>query len=59
MKQAFGNETMGHTLTFEWFKCFRNGRTSTDDDIHSGHPSTGVTDANIAEVCEKIHENYW
>ncbi|KAJ4440230.1 hypothetical protein ANN_08369 [Periplaneta americana] len=33
----------------EWFKCFKNDRTSVDDD-RSGQPSTDITPENVAAV---------
>jgi hypothetical protein len=33
LKTAFGNEALGRPQTYEWWKRFRGGRTSTDDDL--------------------------
>jgi hypothetical protein len=33
LKQAFGDDALGHIQTHDWFK---NGRTSVDDDKRSG-----------------------
>jgi hypothetical protein len=32
LKTAFGNEAFGLTQTYEWWKRFKDGQTSTDDD---------------------------
>ena len=32
MKIVFGEEVMCRTQTYEWWKCFKEGRTSVDDD---------------------------
>jgi hypothetical protein len=32
LKTAFGNEALGRIQTYEWWKRFKDGRTSTDDD---------------------------
>jgi hypothetical protein len=45
---TFGEPEMGRTQTFQWFAKFRNGLTSVEDIEHSGHPSTAVTDENVA-----------
>lgn len=58
LKRAFGKEAMGQTQTYEWFKRFKNSRTSPGDDECSGHPSTGINinDENVAKIRQKIHE---
>jgi hypothetical protein len=40
LKQAFGDSCMSCSQTFEWFGCFKNGRTANDD--RSGRPSTAT-----------------
>jgi hypothetical protein len=35
IKQAFGDDALGQTQTYDWFNQFKNGRTSVDDDKHS------------------------
>jgi len=54
LKIAFREEAMGRIQTYEWWKCFKEGRTSVDDDPRSGRPSTSKTDDNVAKVCEVI-----
>ena len=51
LKIAFGEEAMCRTQTYEWWKRFKEGRTSVDDDPRSGRPSTSKTDDNVA--------NFW
>jgi hypothetical protein len=36
LKTAFGDEALDRTQTYEWWKHFRDGQTSTDDDPCSG-----------------------
>jgi len=57
LKIAFGEEAMCRTQTYEWWKHFKEGRTSVDDDPHSGRPSTSKTDDNVAKVIEVIRPN--
>ena len=57
LKIAFGEEAMCRTQTYEWWKRFKDGRTSVDDDPRSGRPSTSKTDDNIAKVREVIRSN--
>jgi len=56
LKIAFREEAMGRTQMYEWWKLFKEGRTSVDDDLRSGQPSTSKTD-NVAKVREVIHSN--
>jgi hypothetical protein len=57
LKTAFGNEALGRTQTYEWWKRFKDGRTSSDDDPHSGQLSVSKTAEIVAEVREVIHFN--
>jgi hypothetical protein len=57
IKQAFGDDALGQTQTYDWFNRFKNGRTSIDDDERSGRPSTGTTPENVAKVREVIRED--
>ena len=57
LKIAFGEEAMCRTQTYEWWKRFKEGRTSVDDDPRSGRPSTSKTDDNVAKVREVIRSN--
>lgn len=44
IKTAFGDDALSRSKTFEWFKGFKNGRESTEDDPRSGRPSTSKSD---------------
>jgi hypothetical protein len=57
LKQAFGDDALGQTQTYDWFNQLKNGRTSIDDDKHSGRPSTGTMQENVAKVIEVIRED--
>jgi histone-lysine N-methyltransferase SETMAR len=54
LKEAFGDNAMSQSKTFLWYKRFKDGRTSVDDDERSGRPSTSTTSENIAKVREAI-----
>jgi hypothetical protein len=32
LKQAFGDNSLGQTQTYDWYKRYKNGGTWTDDD---------------------------
>jgi hypothetical protein len=57
LKQAFGNESMGRTQTYDWYKRFKHGRISIEDDPRSGRPSTSTDDQHVAQVRSVIHSN--
>jgi len=57
LKTAFREEAMGRTQTYEWWKRFKEGRTSVDDDPRLGRPSTSKTDDNVAKVREVIRSD--
>jgi len=45
---------MSQRKTFVWYKRFKDGRTSVDDDEQSRRPSTSTTPENIAQVRDAI-----
>jgi len=42
LKEAFGDNALGQKQTYEWFKRFKSGRMSVEDEERSGRPSTGT-----------------
>jgi hypothetical protein len=54
LKRAFGDDNLGRTQTYDCYKRFKNGGTSTDDDDRSGWPSTGNAPENVAKVRDLI-----
>ena len=50
IKKAFVDESMGITQIKEWYRRFKNGRTSVDSDSRSGRPSLITTPENIERV---------
>jgi hypothetical protein len=57
VKEVFGDNSVGLTQTYEWFKHFKKERKSVDDDERSGRPSTGTTTENMAEMREAVLED--
>ena len=47
LQQAFGDECMSRTQCFEWYSRFKTGRTSIDEDLQSGQPSTSTDDVHM------------
>jgi histone-lysine N-methyltransferase SETMAR len=54
LQEAFGDNAMSQSKTFLWYKRFKDGRTSVDDDERSGRPSTSTTPENIAKDRQAI-----
>ncbi|PNF21909.1 hypothetical protein B7P43_G03600 [Cryptotermes secundus] len=54
LKQAICENSLCQTQTYSWYKRFKNGRTSTDDDDRSGRPSTATKPENVAKVRDLI-----
>ena len=50
LKEAFGEQALSQAGTFEWFKCFKDGQESVEDDKHSGRPSTCTAPEMTAKV---------
>lgn len=57
LKTLSGNETLSWIQKYQCWKCFKDSKTSTDDDSHSGRPSTSKIDESIAKVTEVIFHN--
>ena len=57
LKEAFDEQALSQARTFEWFKHFKDGWESVEDDKHSGRPSTCTTPEIIAKVHEVILED--
>ncbi|MBZ5797537.1 hypothetical protein K8353_46760 [Burkholderia contaminans] len=57
LKEVQGKECLSHTQVFEWFKRFKEGRETTEDDPRPGRPSTSKTDENIVKIGKLIREN--
>ena len=50
LRQAYGEDTVGHTQVFDWFHHLKEGRTSVESDPRSGRPSTSRNKEVIAKV---------
>ena len=50
LQEIFGDNAVSQSKTFLWYKCFKDGRKSVDDDESSGRPSASTTPENIANL---------
>ncbi|KAL4119443.1 hypothetical protein QTP88_012252 [Uroleucon formosanum] len=54
---AYGDETMSRTRVFEWFKRFKEGRTTVESDEREGRPSTSRNEEMIQKIRTAIRGN--
>ncbi|UYV69186.1 hypothetical protein LAZ67_6002718 [Cordylochernes scorpioides] len=57
LKQAFKEDALLQTRTFEWFSRFKAGRTSVKDDLHTGRPLSIRNPENTFKIKSSIKEN--
>ncbi|KAJ8959823.1 hypothetical protein NQ318_011556 [Aromia moschata] len=54
LKEVTGMNVYPAHKFFEWFKRFKEGRETTEDDPHPGRPSTSKTDENIEKIDRRL-----
>jgi hypothetical protein len=52
IQQAFGHQSLSSPRVFQWHARFKTGRTSVDDDKHTGR----FTSCTIPEIVTQIQE---
>jgi len=57
LQHAYSECAMGHTQVFDWFRRFKEDRTSVENDPHSGQPSTSRNEEMIAKVRTLVHNS--
>jgi len=57
IKLAFRDISLSRCVTFDWFKRFKEGRISIEDDHRPGRPSTSKTNDTITLVRNKIRND--
>ena len=50
LRTAYGDAVLSSSQVLRWHKAFKDGRESTEDKQHTGHPSTSRTENNVAHV---------
>ncbi|KAJ8959861.1 hypothetical protein NQ318_011595 [Aromia moschata] len=58
LKEVYGNECLSHIHVFEWFKRFKVGHETTEDEPRPGSPSTSKMDENIENIGKLIREDH-
>ena len=57
LQQAYGEDCLSRTQCHEWYRRFKSGRTSIEDDLKSGRPSTSMDDDHVEKVFSVICQN--
>ena len=48
IQQAFGDQSLSSAQVFQWHAWFKTGRTSVDNDEHTGRPTSCTTPETVA-----------
>lgn len=54
LKETFGDYVLSQTQTYDWFKRFKNGRISVDNEERSARPSGGSKPEHVVSVRNAI-----
>jgi len=57
IQQAFGDQSLSRVQVFQWHAWYKSGRTSVDDDEHTGRPTSCTTPETVARIQELIHQD--
>ncbi|XP_055306685.1 protein GVQW3-like [Sitodiplosis mosellana] len=57
LQKAFGEQALSKTQTYEWFKMFKEGRESVEDEERSGRPSTSTDEQHVNAIKELVLKN--
>ena len=55
--QVYGSEAVSRKCVFEWFKSFRIGKETTEDEPRSGRLSTSRTPKMIEKVRQMLAQD--
>ena len=54
IQQCFGDQSLSRTQVFQWHAWYKAGRTSVDDNEHTGRPTSSTTPETVAQIQEII-----
>ena len=57
LRQAYGEDCLSRRQCHEWYRSFKSGRTSVEDDPKSGRDSTSMADGHVEKVLAAIRQN--
>jgi hypothetical protein len=50
LRTAYGDAVLSSAQVFRWYKAFKDGRESVDNEQCTGHHTTSRTENNVAPV---------
>ena len=56
IQPAFGDQSLSHAQVFQLHARFKTGRTSVDDDEHTGRPRSCTTPETVARIKELVRQ---
>ena len=56
-QQAFGDKGLSRARVFQWHARFKTGRTSVDDDEHTGRPTSCTTPETVERIQELARQD--
>lgn len=57
LRKVYGNDVLSRTSVFEWFKRFKSGRESVEDDKHTGRPKSSRSEGEVEKIREILKED--
>ena len=57
LEKAYGDQALSKTRTFEWYKMFKDGRESVEDEPHQRRPKTSTDEQHVKKIKEMVLEN--
>ena len=57
LRKAYRDQVLSRTRVYKWFRRFKEGRESLDDDERSGRPASSYTDELVKKIREPIRKD--
>lgn len=57
LRKCYGDETMAQSNVYNWYKLFKDGRETFEDEPRSGRPTTSKTEENINKIKDLVLQN--
>jgi hypothetical protein len=57
IQQAFWDQSLSRVRVFQWHAWFETGRTSVDDDKHTGRPTSCTTSETVTQIQELVRQD--
>lgn len=57
LQKAYGESCLSRARIFDWYKSFKDGRTSLENLPHDRRPATSINEENVEKVKKIVFEN--